>query len=214
MRTVTSPATYQRSRPIRTRSRNRKNSSTGTSRTPASHYVFPRGRPLGNDPPDKTDPKGLEAAEITTYSACVDTGGSNCGTLDDLPGGHALDTQGKQQAFLGTVGVIASLSPLGDVLEASMGTGALSAAFKEAASGGRNAGMLKNYVNRSISEIRSGVRSIEKEISEHEAKISDPAKYVKETSGRDWEKLDPREQKGLIQKWKNDISRSNSRGTC
>jgi hypothetical protein len=36
---------------------------------------------VGNDPLNFADPTGTESAFVSTYSACVDTGGSSCGAI-------------------------------------------------------------------------------------------------------------------------------------
>jgi RHS repeat-associated protein len=160
---------------------------------------------VGNDPVNMTDPTGMEGA-------CIHSPGM-CGARQLTP-----EEQESRQATVRGMGTVAltgiSLLPAGRALGWLARTfttwriaRTLSPAFKEAAAGGRHSGFLKNYADRSVREIRDGVKSIQKEITDHHAKIADPAKYVKDTSGRDWSKLDPREQVGLVNKWKSDISR-------
>jgi hypothetical protein len=75
-------------------------------------------------------------------------------------------------------------------------------AFAEAASGGRNAGFLRNYLGRPASQLQRGVNSLQRQIDTHLAKIADPAQAVD-----DWASLSRQEQAGLISKWQADIAR-------
>lgn len=90
----------------------------------------------------------------------------------------------------------------------SGGRGA-SYAYLEARFGGRHAGFLEKYEGLSNREIQKGIQSIGREIAEHENKIANPADYVMKTTGRDWRKLDVREQRGMVEKWRADINRQN-----
>jgi RHS repeat-associated protein len=70
-------------------------------------------------------------------------------------------------------------------------------------SGQRHAGFRRNYENKSRSEISKGIRSLKKEIAEHQDKIANPEKYIPH-----FRKLDPRRQNHLIhKKWPADIKR-------
>lgn len=69
--------------------------------------------------------------------------------------------------------------------------------------GGRHAGFLKNYQNKTPAEIRKGIASLEKQIREHQAKIANPEKAIP-----NFRQLDPRQQKALVEsKWPSDIQR-------
>ena len=85
-------------------------------------------------------------------------------------------------------------------------TGAVNAAksaFEIAKQGGKHSGFLKNYLRKSPKEIQRGIKSLEKQIAEHQSKIRDPSKHIK-----DFNKLDPRQQKALVEKkWPSDIQR-------
>jgi RHS repeat-associated protein len=75
--------------------------------------------------------------------------------------------------------------------------------LEAARAGGRHSGFLRNYLNKTAEEIKRGIRSIEKQIAEHESKIADPAKHID-----DWVNLDPRQQAALVtKKWPGDIQR-------
>ncbi len=75
--------------------------------------------------------------------------------------------------------------------------------FEIAKSGGTHAGFYNNYVDRPTSDILKGIKSIEKQIAEHEDKIANPEKYIPE-----WKTLDPRQQAALLErKWPGDIQR-------
>jgi RHS repeat-associated protein len=76
-------------------------------------------------------------------------------------------------------------------------------ALEVAQGGGRHAGFLRNYMNKSPSELRKGITSIEKQIAEHQAKIANPEKAIP-----NFRQLDPRQQKALLEnKWPSDIQR-------
>ncbi|HMU41248.1 MAG TPA: hypothetical protein PKE31_19730 [Pseudomonadota bacterium] len=67
----------------------------------------------------------------------------------------------------------------------------------------KHAGFRKNYADRSASEIRRGITSLEAQIAEHEAKIANPGKFIP-----NWSSLDPRQQQALLEKkWPADIAR-------
>jgi len=76
-------------------------------------------------------------------------------------------------------------------------------AYVVALEGGKHAGFLNNYVSRSSAQIQKGIRSIQKEILEHQDKIRNPSKHIE-----GFEKFDIRKQKNLIEKkWPSDIKR-------
>jgi hypothetical protein len=62
-------------------------------------------------------------------------------------------------------------------------------AFEEALAGGRHSGFLRNYQGRAPSELDRGMRSLERQIADHEAKIADVARHLP-----GFERLDPRQQ--------------------
>jgi RHS repeat-associated protein len=76
-------------------------------------------------------------------------------------------------------------------------------AFDQALAGAKHAGFLKNYAARSKRELERAIKSIKKQIAEHEDKIANPRKHIKDS-----EKLDPRQRDALInRKWPSDIQR-------
>ena len=76
-------------------------------------------------------------------------------------------------------------------------------AFDVAKSGGKHSGFYKQYVGKSDDEIRKGIQSLDKQIAEHQAKISNPEAYIP-----NFKDLDPRQQDALInKKWPSDIQR-------
>ena len=100
----------------------------------------------------------------------------------------------------GAVINLAAMIPLaGDALKAAKMS---SKAFATALEGGKHAGFLANYANRSVDEISKGINSFGKQIAKHEDKIANPSKYEK-----NWSKLSKEEQQGLINKWQKDIQR-------
>jgi RHS repeat-associated protein len=106
---------------------------------------------------------------------------------------------GEGTALVLIVGLNVFTGGEGDAAKAAM---AESKTFAEAVQGGAHAGFLRNYLDRSIGEISKGIDSIGKQIAEHEAKIANPEKFVK-----DWASKSEREQQGLINKWQKDINR-------
>lgn len=75
--------------------------------------------------------------------------------------------------------------------------------FEVARDGGKHSGFLDNYKKRSVHEIRSGIKSLKKQISKHKDCIENPQKYYP-----DFYELDPRHQEDLIKvKWPGDIAR-------
>jgi hypothetical protein len=86
--------------------------------------------------------------------------------------------------------------------EGKMAEGA-QGAYKIALEGGKHSGFLKNYLAKSTSELKKGIASIERQISEHQAKIVNPSASIPGFSA-----LDPRQQRALIEsKWPSDIAR-------
>ena len=68
---------------------------------------------------------------------------------------------------------------------------------------GKHAGFYEHYKNKPIKEIKKGVKSLEKQICEHNDKISNPTKYLP-----NFYDLDERQQNALIhRKWPADIKR-------
>jgi RHS repeat-associated protein len=102
-----------------------------------------------------------------------------------------------EEAFEQVTGIPVILDPLDIVKRAVKG------AYKDAAKK-----ELKNFfkqnVGESIDEIKKrltkSIKSHEKEILQHENLIKDPKKYMKEYKKGDWDKLDPRQQKALVEK--------------
>lgn len=75
--------------------------------------------------------------------------------------------------------------------------------FRTAKEGGKHGNFYNQYTTKKTEEIQKGIRSIEKQIAEHEDKIANPQKYIENFS-----KLDPRQQEALInRKWPSDIER-------
>lgn len=76
-------------------------------------------------------------------------------------------------------------------------------AYEVAKNGGKHSGFYNQYKNKSPEEIKKGIKSIEKQITEHQDKIKNPEKYIP-----DFKNLDPRQQEALInKKWPSDIQR-------
>ncbi|AZB44646.1 hypothetical protein CEF21_21440 [Bacillus sp. FJAT-42376] len=76
-------------------------------------------------------------------------------------------------------------------------------AYDIAKNGGKHSGFYKQYINKSPEEIKKGIQSINKQISEHQDKIKNPEKSIP-----NFKNLDPRQQEALInKKWPSDIQR-------
>jgi len=76
-------------------------------------------------------------------------------------------------------------------------------AYEIVKEGGKHAGWLKPYEGKPIIEIKRGIRSLEKQIAEHERALIDPKSKIP-----NWDTLDPRQQKALIEKeWPKQIQR-------
>lgn len=74
--------------------------------------------------------------------------------------------------------------------------------YNVAKQGGKHSGFYNEYSKKPDSEIQRGIKNINKQISEHQNKIEDPKKSIP-----DFDKLDPRQQKALPDKWQRDINR-------
>ena len=74
-----------------------------------------------------------------------------------------------------------------------------SGAWDVAVAGGRHAGLLRNMAGRGISEIQSGVATLEGRVAEHLGKIRDPSSAIPH-----WARLDPRAQQGYLKFWENE----------
>ncbi|MDY6930139.1 MAG: RHS repeat-associated core domain-containing protein, partial [Pseudomonadota bacterium] len=80
--------------------------------------------------------------------------------------------------------------------------------FDLAKSGGKHSGFLKNNMSRTSEELQKGVSKLQKQIETHEALIKNPAGMMKKLGKGDWNSLDPRQQKALLEKkWPSDIQR-------
>jgi|JFJP01.1.fsa_nt_gi hypothetical protein len=69
--------------------------------------------------------------------------------------------------------------------------------------GGKHYKWMLEYLNKHENELKRGIRSIEKQIIEHQNKILDPQKYCP-----DWDNIRPLQKEDLVKnKWNNDIKR-------
>ncbi|MFZ2898999.1 MAG: hypothetical protein WA004_10275 [Saprospiraceae bacterium] len=82
-------------------------------------------------------------------------------------------------------------------------------AYETAKNGGKHEGFYKNYKDKPPEEIKKGIKSMEKNIEEHQNLMRDPDKYMKQYGKGDWKSLDPRQQEALLtKKWPGDIQRA------
>ncbi len=70
-----------------------------------------------------------------------------------------------------------------------------SEAYIAAKNGGKHARLIELYGGRSTKEIQKGVKSLEKQITNHKDKIANPSKHCP-----DWDTMDPRRKDALINK--------------
>lgn len=81
-------------------------------------------------------------------------------------------------------------------------------AYNVAKNGGKDSGFYKNNLERPTNELQKGIRSLQKQIDNHRALIKNPKQAMQEQGKGDWTKLDPRQQKALLEKkWPSDIQR-------
>ena len=67
----------------------------------------------------------------------------------------------------------------------------------------KHAGFRRVYAERSQAEIKKGISSLERQIADHESKITNPERHIPE-----WSKLDERQRRALVEKkWPSDIAR-------
>ena len=78
-------------------------------------------------------------------------------------------------------------------------------AYEEAKSGGRHSPYLEQARGWSDSSLRSALRSYEANVFEHLGKLGNPAEQDLRTP---WDKMDPREQQGLLKQWCTDVVRN------
>jgi RHS repeat-associated protein len=154
---------------------------------------------VGNDPINMRDPTGMEGA-------CF-YGPSQCGMRELTP----EQEQDRREtvstlanvALIGAsiVPVVRGLAWLGRALGIG---GAASKATHIAAAGGRHAGFLRQATQRSASQLRSTIRSLDGKRRQHVDYLKNPAKAVADKGG-DWSKMSKQQQDGLIKHWKKEI---------
>lgn len=70
-------------------------------------------------------------------------------------------------------------------------------AYEIASNGGRHAGHLRQYAERSVREITKAAESLQQRANQHIAKLADPAKYA----GDQWNGLTEAQRQGLLRYW-------------
>jgi hypothetical protein len=76
-------------------------------------------------------------------------------------------------------------------------------AYEVARAGGRHAGLLRVYQEKSTAELQRALRSYERQVALHLQKIEHPEQCV-----QDWEQKSPRVQSGLRRHWQEDVVRN------
>ena len=156
---------------------------------------------VANDPINKTDPTGMEAA-------CF-YGPSQCGMRELTP--EQQERQDEVVSAMGTVAVTAaSILPVGRGLAwigRALGIGkvaapAISQATRIAASGGRHSPMLRQYAQRTSQQLQRTIRGHERQIRDHREKIQNPEKFMK----RD-DPTDPKAVERAIKDWEKTIQK-------
>lgn len=101
------------------------------------------------------------------------------------------------------IGLLAAGNAVRDEVMYSNSNEGAGNAFDVAKSGGKHSGFYKQYINKSKDEISKGIKSIDKQIAEHQNKIANPESHIP-----NFKNLDPRQQEALInKKWPSDIQR-------
>ncbi len=115
-----------------------------------------------------------------------------------IKGGNKVDDAAK---------IVDDVAKFGDDL-ASKTDKIVESAYDIAKNGGTHSGFYKNYLNKTTKELKSGIEKLQKQIDEHTELIKNPAEMMKKLDKGEWEKLDPRQQKALLEKkWPSDIQR-------
>ena len=158
-------------------------------------YAYVANDPVNNVDPDGTDGKPAHIMDRQMFA--LRDAAKYCEGIAAECGAMLADAVSIPLSLYGATGIARGAVRL---------TGAFLSrtpqAFQIAAKGGQHSGFLRNYAGRSIGEIRSGIRSIGRQIRAHEDKIKDPAKHV-----TNWDMRSPEYQRGVVQKWRKDIAR-------
>ncbi len=77
--------------------------------------------------------------------------------------------------------------------------------YTTAKDGGRYSKQYQNELKKTSRELENSLKSYEKTVSEHQAKINNPARYSK-----NWNNLSTQQQKGLLRHWEKDIARNSA----
>jgi hypothetical protein len=109
-------------------------------------------------------------------------------------------------AALLTLGTYGLAAPLLSAMAGSVGAGeagvAVNAAYQAAKEGGRHAGFLRTFSDRSASEVQRGINSLNKGVSLHLEKIANPATYADR-----WNSMTDQEREGLLRYWQKEVIR-------
>jgi hypothetical protein len=163
--------------------------------------------PAHTGPPD---PVPIVAGVVTgpLFTAAVGAGLEGVEAVAGEVGGEATGVEAVGDATVAADESTASASETATApeaeTEASPSSGdVVEDAYDVAAAGGKNAGFLRNYLNRPTIEIQRGIRSIEKVIAEHENALVNPEGKIPK-----WNTLSKAEQQSLLTKvWPSQLER-------
>ncbi|WP_163444387.1 hypothetical protein [Flavobacterium columnare] len=87
-------------------------------------------------------------------------------------------------------------------------------AYEVAKEGGAHSGFYKNALNQTKEQLEKGIKKLQRQIDEHTELIKNPKEAMKKFGKGDWDVLDPRQQKALLEKkWPSDIVRQKEQQT-
>jgi hypothetical protein len=72
--------------------------------------------------------------------------------------------------------------------------------YEIAKEGGFHSGFYKNALSQTEKQLEKGIKKIQRQIEEHMELIKNPKEMMEKLGKGDWEALDPRQQKALLEK--------------
>ncbi|MGB3747879.1 MAG: RHS repeat-associated core domain-containing protein [Rhodanobacter sp.] len=176
---------------------------------PGNAFNFNRYSYANNSPYKYIDPDGRESV-----GEIIDSGAQGCGSVSCAGWAVAysfwtvLGAEGISQAYdkgwsnAGTGRRIGAAFEVIAVLPPVKLLKGVPLAYKIAAEGGEHAGFLARQMEKNVGQLRKTIRSLERQISLHEDKIRNPAKYMT----RDDPSISGHVERA-VSDWKSDIKR-------